>query len=639
MHPYLVTFDIAALMLCIVCLVITLLHHRTDKLQNKLFISLLAIIALGSVSSLVNTFLSYDVSGNLPAIYLSDYFYFLFHTALAPLFFYYMTCADGVRSRYSRKEMIFYFVPFIMCEILVIINPLTSWVFYFDADNVYQRGWALNIVYVIALLYLATGASELVRKWRMVGPMRQTSLIVYLLVVLAGVFVQLLFPDVRIELFAEALALMGAMFSIETEDDRIDMETGVYERRALIADLLSTSAIGQTARIVCIRLLNADLVVRMMGPAGYETLMGQVAGWLKSLVPWYRIYRTSPTSFTLMSLSEDYREADAWSVAVRDRFEQPWEAFGLEVSLSAAVLRSSMPDELATSEEVLLLVDGHVSSENAGRILAGEKLDYLKRSSQVERAVARGLEEGNFEVYYQPICTVDGRVCAAEALMRLHDPDMGNVPPDEFIAVAERTGAIDRIGMFALREVCSFLASGLPRELGIECIHVNLSMVQCFMPSFVRELRETVGFYGVDPASINLEITESVTASDSKVVSNMMKQLSSDGFQFSMDDYGTGYSSIHSILAFDFDFIKIDKSILWDAEKSENGQKILKSTLQMMSDTSHSTVIEGVETPEHVNMLRTYGAGYLQGFYFSRPLPKEEFVECVRELSDMQPAS
>ena len=633
MQAYLASFDIAALILCFVCFVHTVIHHRTEKLQNKFFMLITIVVALGSLGDTAIILCSYDVQANFALIYLAKYTYFVFHFPLALLFFYYMVTVSGVLDRNTHKKIILYAVPFLVCEVLVLVSPLTGWLYQYDANYVYHRGWLIYVLHGVSLVYLVGGVSVMLRNWNAITPVRRRSLLFYMAITLVGIATQIAFVNLRVELFAEALTLIGAMISIENEDDRLDAEAGVYARRALILDFPNITANGKKAHFICLRLVNDDIVLRSLSQSGHERLMRTIADWLKTLTPWYRIYRTTATSFTLVSLAQDSEEAAGWASTMCARFENPWSVGDLDILMVATVMCAAAPDDFETGDDVLLMAESPVPLGQEGRILAGADLDYLKRRAQVESALGHGLQDHNFEMYYQPICRLDGTVCAAEALMRLHDPELGSIPPDEFIVAAERTGAITHLGEFALRDVCAFLASGEPQEAGVEQIHVNLSMVQCLSPGFEQDLREIMNSYGIDTRSVNFEVTETVAANDNGRVAKLINNLTGDGYLFSMDDYGTGYSSVHSVLAFDFSLVKIDKSILWDADKSREGALILEDTLRMMHNTGHKTVVEGVETKEQIELLRACNADYLQGFYFSKPLPKAEFLEKVRSLS------
>ena len=175
---------------------------------------------------------------------------------------------------------------------------------------------------------------------------------------------------------------------------------------------------------------------------------------------------------------------------------------------------------------------------------------------------------------------------SAEALLRLHDRVLGNIPPTEFIPAAEQAGIVEDLGDFVLEEVCAFIAEGIPDELGLDGIGVNLSVLQCIQPGFATRMKEIVARYGVNPAKINFEITESVAANDYHALDAVIRELKEGGFTFAMDDYGTGYSNMQSIFSLDFDLVKIDKGILWSAEKNSIGRAILDNSVRTRFSTT-----------------------------------------------------
>jgi EAL domain-containing protein (putative c-di-GMP-specific phosphodiesterase class I) len=134
---------------------------------------------------------------------------------------------------------------------------------------------------------------------------------------------------------------------------------------------------------------------------------------------------------------------------------------------------------------------------------------------------------------------------------------------------------------------------------------------------------------GINKRLINFEITESVAAGDYRLLNKTINALKREGFMFSMDDYGTGYSNIQSVFSLNFDIIKIDKSILWSAEKNELGRIILENTVRMIKQMGRQILVEGVETQAQLDLLKQIGVDYLQGYFFSRPIPKDNFIRLI----------
>lgn len=411
------------------------------------------------------------------------------------------------------------------------------------------------------------------------------------------------------------------MLSVENEGDWTDIITGVYNRSALLLDLDYAIRKKRRGYVLCLRLEHVDN--RRLG-----FTMGAIARAIGKYHPWYNTFRITPSALLLHLPEEEEDVAVGLTEVVCRCMDRGVFVENDLVHCDYHVVRAGYPDEMMSLHDVLLMGEAELPPlKDHGRIYAGNDLQAIFHRAGVEEALHRGLAEHHFEVYYQPVHTTDGLILyAAEALIRLHDDVLGELYPDEFIPLAEKNGLINDIGAFVLEEVCRFIKSGTPDRLGMDHINVNISVVQCAQRDFVQRIRQTVDQYGVDPARINFEITESVAAYDYERLDRTIREFKDAGFKFSMDDYGTGYSNMQSIFMLDFDVIKIDKSILWEAQKSRIGRIILDKSVQMIRRMNRKILVEGVETPEQVQLLDELGVDYLQGYHFSRPVSEKEFV-------------
>ena len=626
--------DLSALIVCITALLFTIIHHRTEKAQNKVFISAIFVISLNSICGMVTTLLEpyrFDSDTVLKAVNASRYIYFIFHTALAPIFFYYVACVCGAVSNIGKPQNLFYSSIFIITEIAVLLNPVTHWIYHYDKETlVYTRDWAESAIYIAAAVYFSLAAMMLMFSWDALTRRRKIALIYFFAIIIAGVMIQLFYVEIRTELFAEALALLGIMISIESEEDRMDPDTGVYNRKALENDLEAYFLNKRILRLVCVKITgNETFFERTVGGDRYN-VSGAVASFLRKLLPRYCIYAASPTVFMLTLFDFTETETEDLTLRIIQRFDKPWSFGDKTAVLSATVMSAEIPLRVAGTSEALYMADSPVPKHIEKKILTGSDLDYLLRRATIEKAVSRGLKEHTFEVYYQPTYCLEGhRLHGAEALLRLHDTVIGHVYPGEFIPVAESLGLIDALDDFVLGEVCDFLKSGIPQKYGMENINVNLSVIQFMQPGFVERINDIVESAGVDKKLINFEITESVGAEDYRLLARTISALRREGFLFSMDDYGTGYSNMQSLFSIGFDVVKIDKSILWSAEQGRLGRIILENSIRMIKQMGKKVLVEGVETQSQLDMLTEFGVDYLQGYFFSRPIPKDAFIELI----------
>ena len=633
-------FNVGAILICLTCLVYTGLRHHTDKLQNKLFLVIVIDVAIAATSDVIAELVRAYTEGAAAAttVEIVGYIYFVTHVALAPLFFLYViiVCRDAKSGNFLRNNLIG--LPFYLAELIALTNPLTHWMYSYGPDMVLTRQWAMYFAYVVGMLYLVLGFAQLIRRWRALTVVKRRALGYFFLMATAGVIIQLVFPAICIELFAESIAVLGVMMFIENEDGFIDFESGLYNRHALETDLNMYAKTSQSYNIIALRVTNIDSYLHI----GSSTVMAQavttaLADYFKVIMPWYYVYRADPARYVLLNPQLDDEAARKIAEKISGRFQHSWELGDVSIDLRAIVALVHVPKDLPTVNDVLYFIDTPVPPPSDSDVLTGDDLEFLVRQAEVERAVQRGFDENGYEVYYQPIFDENGTPHSAEALMRLHDRVLGNVPPFEFISVAERMGLIDDIGEFALCEVCSFLMSGVPQELGIAHISVNLSVIQCMQADFSVHADKVVQSYGVDSNLVSFEITESVAAGDYEFLGRMMSQLKKGGHRFAMDDYGTGYSNMHSLVALDFDIVKIDRSVLWDAEKSDLGRVILQNGVSLVRDIGCEVLVEGVETEQQVELLHTLNVDYYQGFYYAKPMSKDDFISFLETYSSNKP--
>ena len=640
---------IAAFLVAFCSLTYTLFQKRTTKVQNRLFVWLLLIIMMNSACEVCTVFQTPYCREYLYArvlVEVSMFLYFLLHTMLCPLMFFYALFAGGVmiqRRSLGKGYHPMFFIPFVFSELLVVMNPFTGWVWSFSTDYEYHRNGGIWVIYACAGIYFVLAAVTMIMRRKAIGRNKRFALLIFFIVNVIGLLLQLVNGQLHTELFVQALALTGVMLTIENEDERMDLSTKVYNRGALMTDLNTYLRLRNPFFVICIRITNSDMLHRLLGAIDSDLLLQKVAEFLKSIHPGYYIYRPTVDTFLLIVLEPDARVHDL-AEQIRKRFDESFMFQGAELMLQSTLMLARIPGAFSTPEDILLLCDGPLPARNAGPILEGKDLNYLLRRAEVESALHRGLSEGGFEVYYQPIYRMQGMsIYSAEALLRLKDSRIGNIMPDEFIPIAEQNGLIDRLGDYVLEEVCIFLSSGIPTEMGLECISVNLSVLQCLQPDFVKRVMAITKKYEVNSKYINFEITESAAASDYEVLSDVLRELRRCGFLFSLDDYGIGYSNVRSIFSLDFDVIKIDKSILWEVQsenekETNNGQIILENSVRMLREMKLKILVEGVETADHLELLEQLQVDYLQGFYFSRPVSKNELLGILRvtELTRME---
>jgi EAL domain-containing protein (putative c-di-GMP-specific phosphodiesterase class I) len=205
------------------------------------------------------------------------------------------------------------------------------------------------------------------------------------------------------------------------------------------------------------------------------------------------------------------------------------------------------------------------------------------------------------------------------------------VPPGRFIPVAEETGLIEQLGERVFKKVCQFIQKERIWEWGIEYIEVNLSVRQCESRTLAESYQAVMEQYGIKPCMINLEVTESASIRMRNVFMQNMEKLIDYGVSFSLDDFGSGESNLNYIVDMPVEIVKFDKDMTQSYFEKPKGKLVIETSTRMILDLGLKIVSEGVETADQLEAMKKLGMQYIQGYYFSKPLPQDEFVSFVKE--------
>lgn len=250
----------------------------------------------------------------------------------------------------------------------------------------------------------------------------------------------------------------------------------------------------------------------------------------------------------------------------------------------------------------------------------------LAKVQAITNEMKSALENGQFEIYLQPQYNIyTNSPWGAEALVRWNHPEKGLISPNEFIPIFERNGFITKLDYYVWERVCQCLHTWKTKGITPYPISVNVSRVNIYNPKFVEILLELIDRYQLEPALFNLELTESAYTDNPTAMKKTMAQLQSHGFTIMMDDFGSGYSSLSLLKDIRIDILKIDMRFLSDTETAGRGENIITSVIRMAKWLNIPVIAEGAETKEQIELLRSVGCDYVQGYYFARPMPVHEY--------------
>lgn len=261
-----------------------------------------------------------------------------------------------------------------------------------------------------------------------------------------------------------------------------------------------------------------------------------------------------------------------------------------------------------------------------------ELSDNLKREQQIIDEMDDALVNQEFVVYFQPKYEVEGRSPGgAEALVRWQKPDGTMVSPGAFIPIFEKNGFITKLDYYVWEKVCQFIRSELDSGRRPAPISVNVSRVNLYDPKFLESLIDLVERYKVPPKYLHLELTESVFSDNATIIQDAVFYLHKAGFTILMDDFGSGYSSLNVLKDVDLDVLKIDMKFFSKGGAAEKGAKIIEAVVKMADSLNMTVIAEGVEEQEQVDFLSKLGCDYIQGYYFAKPMPQEEYQKLMND--------
>ncbi|WP_305984856.1 EAL domain-containing protein [Roseibium sp. MMSF_3544] len=372
-----------------------------------------------------------------------------------------------------------------------------------------------------------------------------------------------------------------------------------------------------------------------------DRIIKTVGDRIEAIVKWNEtVARLGGDEFAIiLPDAEDEWEIEHRAQTVLEEISQKIESdHGKDLFLTASIGITVYPFDGKDQDALLRQADAAMyqaksDGGNKFRFFSRHMNERAVRILQLETALRDAIENETLEIFIQPVIDyVSGTIYGCEALARWHDAELGDVPPAEFIPIAEESGLIIPLGKLVLRKACEFHADCLARGLDVKSISVNISPRQCREDGFINSIQAILEETGMDPKNLRLEMTESVMFEDERInpvaLLNAIKSL---GVKISLDDFGTGYSSLSYLKRLPIDILKIDRSFIMDLEKDPDDQALVEAIISMAGKLGVRVICEGAETRQQCDILAKLGCRLIQGFYLARPMPEHEFLEFVAD--------
>ncbi len=603
---------------------------RLNIRLNRTFLGLLALEVLTLVSDYVATRADEQYTFAAPAaLYALNILYFAVY--IARTFWYFRITWDVL---HLKRENILHSPAhwgiFLISELLVLSSFFSGFVFRITETG-YQRGPLYDVLYLCWLYYIIYSIVLLMCYANRLSKHEFVTILAYNIMLLVGNFARFLLPKYLIMPLFSLLAIMVIYLTFEAPDLYLANRRIAFNLRAFRA-MLSELSGKRPYRVLAFVLQDYIDTREIYGGAQMDRGVDMVARFLTQTFPECQVFYLRNGCFAL--LGADTMPWEKMRNMINERFHSSWAADDAELYLAASFVTLSSGGRMDTTDRTVnnLLSALSRASQAVDCLINLDNEQEFDRQTEVKRSLEFALDQQRLEMYLQPL--VDSRTrepAGAEVLARIRDLDGKVILPNLFVPIAEKNGKINLMGEQVLELACRFIHDNDMAALGLSWLNVNLSPIQCMRTDLSSRFLAILNGNGVSPESIRFEITEQSVV-DIPLLESHIRTLRENGFLFSLDDYGSGYSNLNRVKRYPFSNIKLDMEVVWGYFHDRD--RLLPSIVQAFKQMGYTVTAEGIETEEMADALSAIGCDYLQGFYFSPPLPADEFISKYSRIKE-----
>jgi len=629
--------DIAAMLLTIVMFVIYESRKISFVKTGRLFLVMTVMTFVQSVFDMFSImFLVAKPDSNPLLRHISFIPCLICYIGLAFCFFYYVVLMTKEENALRKWMAPIHFVGFFEVA-LIVTSPFSGLIYTMKADS-YSLGPMYNSLYVVGTVLFVFDMGLLVKNRKNLNRLQKISIISGIFLISTASLIQMIDHSIYIIAFADALMLVIMYATLENPGDYIVKNTGCYNALSfyLVAANCMKKKKHEGATAILIGIDDKDRVKTLLTNEALETLNAYLHRKMRAMYSKRNLFFMSDCSYAaIVDEGASKKAADMITAYTGGTGGVRVDEMTLSLSPYACLIPLSKFESLSQLRHAVEIFERQREIEKVSKTITSistEDLEKQNREAMVVQSVRNAIKNDTVRIFYQPILNGEtGKFSCAEALARISDVSMGMLYPGEFIPLAEKNGLIIPLGERIFEHVCRFVKYNNMKALGLDYIEVNLSTVQCMQDNLPERLIEIMDRYMVEPKYINIEITETAYAYDKNMLLNNMMKLKNYGLSFSMDDFGTGFSNAESLFSLPLKFVKLDMSLIRGAMESEAAEIILTNFVRMLHELGLPCVAEGVETEDAFSALQDMGIEYYQGYLFSKPIPKNEFLSFMKE--------
>ncbi|MGP1587720.1 MAG: EAL domain-containing protein [Treponemataceae bacterium] len=615
-----------------------------------------------SISRIINSVLISTSEINIHYIELGFIFYEILFF-LTPLSYFFFVQSFSIYENEKFKKSVIFPVVFYVAQIILLFTPHSKnfrWLFElaYNAEHfsAVTESKIFFILYILSFLILTQAFFTLITSKRQMPLFTKTTMGLFSVIAFATntltVFfctAEIAYKPYSIFTFCFALSILLIYLNIQTPSIFTDSTTGFYNKTAF-SEIERKFIFEKRTWSIGVIIDDINFLYSVYSIDIIKSLLKSIAEKIRKETG-LTVYYFGHGQFCLTGHLKKYSKISPQALQdifdkkckiVQDILKEPQSLCGFSEIMVFSKIIIFKPSSFKTFEDVIVTLDT-ISTERSfedNAIISAENFDTTKRKHEIEMStvIKNSIRDRRIAVYYQPIYSCQKkRICGAEALFRLKNAQDVFLDPEKFIPIAEKTGSISRITEFVFEEVCKMIKTHSPQDFGVEKININLSVVQCMDKNFSNKIISIADSWKISHELINLEITETASSNYIKTLKQNMDDFVAQGIELSLDDYGSGLANLNYVLQLPFSKVKVDKEIIWQAFKEEKAKTALKATTNMIKELGMSILAEGIETEEQKSFLSSIGYDYLQGYYFAKPLPLENFIELLKTEMEKNP--
>lgn len=523
--------------------------------------------------------------------------------------------------------MVHYFIAMTILESIGILCAPVYW--YREGRIVYSYGLSTTLTYVFTFIFIVTTTIILFVKARRLNARRRVAMSLWMAMWFGAALIQFIFNEFLLVGFAIAMGMATLFFMLENPESLQDRRCGCFNSHALLLFLRQVYDRKESYGILDFNFMDSGTDANRQSVL--DNAFDVVVGFLEKYrsISIYKNVENEIVAFSkdatlLRQVVEDFKEVVISYYSYELNFEG-----GVFPSMNLMVIEdSSKLDSVDNLFGLLARTRGKLPTYKGlqiGYIDDGD-IEELYHYNEVKNEISNAIAEDRVEVFYQPIYSLgEERYISCEALARIRRTDGSLLSPGEFIPIAEETGLIVSLGERVFLKVCEFLNRNKEAEQ-LKYVEVNLSIAQFEVKDladrFIRIMKE----YGVKASQINLEITESTSIKGKSSLLKNIEQFLDYGISFSLDDFGKGESNLMYVVEMPISIVKLDMDMIKAYFVEPKARFVLAATVQMAHELGLRVVAEGIEFIEELEVMKKESVDFIQGFYYSKPVPENEFI-------------